>query len=126
MKTIQTTALILLFTTVFFCCSKEDETTTTPTVEDCKQKNYGLLTVNYSNLSANHAIDVTVVSDSPVLNTRTKTSNTGVATDTLHLKPGIYRISISRINANGQSLEDHPVVTSDISQCSTQIINTQI
>ncbi len=126
MKTIQTALVILISIASFFSCSKEDETATTLTVEDCKQKNYGLLTVNYSNLSANHVIDVTVVSDNPVLNTRTKISNTGVSTDTLHLKPGIYRISISRIYTNGQSLENHPVETSNISQCSTQIINTQI
>lgn len=117
-KKIVTISLIYLF----LSCSK-DETKTEP-VNDCAPKNYGVVTVNYTNLSDRHAIDISKTGTSGLF--RTKISMTGIARDTIRLKSGSYQLSISRINSAEQAIETHPGTQSTITQCSTQVINTQI
>lgn len=107
---------------ILLSCSKED--TKTEPVNDCDTKNYGIVTVNYTNLSERHAIDISKTGTSVFF--RTKISMTGLANDTIRLKPGSYQLSISRINTAELAIETHPPVQSIITQCSTQLVNTQI
>ncbi len=120
MKTSEKIITISLIS-IILSCSKE-ETKTDP-VNDCEVKNYGIVTLNYNNLSDKHAIDITKIG---ATTSRSKISALGLAKDTIRLKPGSYQLSISRINSAEQAIESHPTTQSTITQCSSQVVNTQI
>jgi hypothetical protein len=54
MKTLKITTISLI--SILLSCSKDD--TKTEPINDCVTKNYGVITINFANLTEKHAIDV--------------------------------------------------------------------
>lgn len=121
MKTLFKTNTILVLIFIVLSCSNEDKSE--DITNDCVNKNYGVVAVNYTNLTAAHAIDITKVETGE---SRSKITVSGTSNDTVRLKPGNYILGISRINSAGESLDIHPSTNRTVTQCSNQVINTQI
>jgi hypothetical protein len=112
---------IFVSTLLFISCSKSDDKPTEP-VNDCATKNYGVITVNFANLTEKHAIDVFLTSNATFI--KSKIVAIGVASDTIRLKTGNYSLSVGKVNDQGAALDEvsnYP--NRQVSQCSTQIIN---
>lgn len=104
-------------------CTKNDEPVIIPEkpINDCVSKNYGVITVNFATVNERHAIDITTIITNVI---KSKIVNIGIATDTVHLKPNNYNVSIQKVNANGAALDNGFSFTNrQVTQCSTQVIN---
>jgi hypothetical protein len=99
-------ACILILSTFSFSACKKDKA-------DCEENNYGILSVSYGLSSYRHSI---IVSNSAAYFDRDKITALGINSDTLHLAPGTYSISISSINADGLAI-DTQNGSSTITQC---------
>lgn len=123
---IKISKIILLFLSVIivFSCSKKDNEpvpATIQTINDCGSKNYGVVTVNFAILVEKHAIDITNTSTNAL---KSKIVNIGIASDTIHLKPGNYNISTVTVNNAGLATgQQQNFNNRQVTQCSTQIIN---
>jgi hypothetical protein len=69
---------------------------------DCEENNYGVLKVSYGSSPNIHRIIVTFTNPSQ---TRVKSTAYGITSDTLHLAPATYAISIASVNLNAQTID---------------------
>jgi hypothetical protein len=117
-KQIKKTAIFISSIFLTFACSNKDEEVIT---RDCEQNDYGIVTVNYTSGSVQHAIDITTNGSGVV---RTKITAAGVLKDTLHLKTNTYVLSIASVNSAGLVIDQFPVVNVTTSKCSERTIDT--
>lgn len=93
----------------FYSCKKDSK----ETQSDCQTNNYGTLKVTYSSSSVKHSILVTFNTGS----FREKISAIGTTSDTVHLTPGSYPISIASLNSSNEALDQQTFQSQNISQC---------
>jgi hypothetical protein len=86
--------ILILFAILIIDCKKSKL--------DCETQNYGILKITYGLSSYRHSAIVTL---SGTATTREKISAIGLTSDTLHLKPGTYLLSISSINGSGLAID---------------------
>jgi len=70
-------------------------------IPDCEENNYGILKMSYVAGSYRHSVVVTGANPGMF---REKITAIGVASDTLHLRPATYNLSVAVIDANGLAL----------------------
>jgi hypothetical protein len=80
---------------------------------DCEENNYGVMKVTYGLSTDRHSIVITA--PNPGEN-REKITAIGVTSDTLHLAPATYTLSISSINGSGLAIESKDG-SATITQC---------
>jgi hypothetical protein len=68
---------------------------------DCEVNNFGILKMSYVASSYRHSVVVTGANPAMV---REKITAIGVTSDTLHLRPATYDLSVALIDANGAAL----------------------
>ena len=113
--------VVVLLSIVFINCSKDEDSAANPT-GDCQTDNYGIVQFNFSDVTARHGITAT---ENTIGNFRDKTVNVGVATDTMHLAPGVYTFVVNQVNQAGEALDQPQIFTNRlVQQCETQTINT--
>ncbi len=97
--------IAVFFTLLYSGCEKG--------LSDCEDHNYGILKVSFNSGTYRHRIYVT---NSSTLKTKTKICNIGTMSDTLHLNPGAFVVSISSIDMNGLPEETQNISTR-LSRC---------
>ena len=101
--------ILILLAVLIFSCKKSKL--------DCETKNYGILKITYGLSSYRHDAIVTL---SGTAMSRDKITAIGLTSDTLHLTPGTYLLSISSIDAGGSAI-DTQNGSSDITQCNESL-----
>jgi hypothetical protein len=104
--------LFLLFSIISFTGCKKSKA-------DCEENNYGVLKVSYGLSTYRHSIVITA--PNPGEN-REKITALGISSDTLHLAPATYTVSIASINGSGLAIESKDGSTT-ISQCGENSIS---
>jgi len=102
----QVIGFILIFSSILIIDCKKSKL-------DCETQNYGTLKISYGLSSYRHSAIVTLSGTST---TREKITAIGLTSDTLHLNPGTYVLSISSIDGGGAAI-DTQNGSSSITQC---------
>lgn len=99
--------------TSLLCSCKKDKKAETSNIKDCEKNIYGVLKVEYNSTFVDHSILLTPKNTALGFE---KITQKGPLFDTMHLKPGIYNVSVSALNDKGESLEDTSFEIS-VAQC---------
>src|SRR5438067_13697931 len=102
--------MFLTFTLFALSSTKHDNN---DKVQDCSQKNYGVLKVSYGPGSVKHSIIATLNGQATL---KEKISNVDITSDSLHLAPGNYVVNISSLNNSNQAI-DQQSFNLRINQC---------
>ncbi len=95
-------------------CNKKEVT------PDCEIKNYGVLKVSFAAANIKHSILVTFPGAGG--RGREKIVEIGKSSDTLHLFPGSYPVSIASVNDRGLAIDDESKTVA-IKTCENTEIN---
>lgn len=91
-------------------CRREDP------IPDCEINNFGVVTFNFTGTSLRHSILITYPGTSSV---REKIVAKGKMSDTIHLRPETYQVSVSSLDNQGQAV-DQTNRTFTTTQCSEE------
>ena len=98
---------LLLLLSVAACTTKD-------AIKDCETYNYGVVHITYGGTANRHSI---IANGPSASNVRDKITASGVSSDTLHLSPDTWTLSISSIDANGLAISQD-VKTVTTTKCS--------
>ena len=102
----------IILTSLLYSC-KKDKKEESSNLKDCEKNIYGVLKVEYNSAFHDHSILLTPINTALGFEKITKKR---FLSDTMHLKPGIYNVSVSALNDKGESIEDSRFEIS-VSQC---------